>query len=259
MSKIISINNRKGGTSKTTTSINLSYGLAKKGYKVLLIDLDPQANSSCKFTDDYENQIGIAEVLAKTRQIKEVINRSSINENLYYITSKIELDDGAERMLLNSQTALLSKLLKEVENEFDFVLIDNNPGISILLKNCVYAADMMILPITVDKNSKKGVDLTLRKIVETIEDSPVPLKVNYRILISMVTCSKGEPTNIAKEFIDAIKGIYGFKVLESKIRLQSKPAQQQTFENSYMAVDYDTNLGEDYNNLVDEIERLFIQ
>ena len=92
------------------------------------------------------------------------------------------------------------------------------------------------------------------KIMETIYDSPVELNVDYRILLSMVTCSKGDVTNIAKEVINKVKETYKDKVLESLIRLQSKPAQLQTFDVNYFATDYETSYGQDYRQLGKEVE-----
>ena len=256
MAKIISINNRKGGSSKTTTAINLAYEFAKSGYRTLLIDLDPQGNASSKFVEDYETVNGIAEVLAKQISINDAVYHSSASDNLDVIPSKIELDDVAEYMQGNSQIALLSKVLKELNDGYQIIILDTNPGIPILLKNCVYAADLIIMPVNVDRNSIKGVDLTLKKIKETIYDSPVELNLHYRILISMVTYSAGEPTNIAKGVLTAVRNAYGNKVLDSTIRLQSKPAQLQTFENDYYATDFNTGYGSDYIKLKQEIESL---
>ena len=256
MAKIISINNRKGGSSKTTTAINLAYEFAKSGYKTLLIDLDPQGNASSKFVEDYETVNGIAEVLAKETNINNVICQTQANANLYVIPSKIELDDVAEYMQGNSQIALLSKVLKDLNDDYQIIVLDTNPGLPILLKNCVYAADLIIMPVNVDRNSIKGVDLTLKKINETIYDSPIELDIDYRILISMVTYSAGEPTNIAKGVLSAVKNAYGEKVLNTTIRLQTKPAQLQTLENGYYATDYNTGYGSDYVKLKQEIESL---
>lgn len=256
MTRIISANNRKGGSSKTTTAINLAYEFAKSGYRTLLIDLDPQGNASSKFVEDYETIPGIAEVLAKKVNIADAIYPTSASKNLYVIPSKIELDDVAEYMQGNSQIALLSKVLKDLKDEYQIIILDSNPGIPILLKNCVYAADLIIIPVNVDRNSIKGVDLTLKKINETIFDSPSELDVEYRILISMVTYSAGEPTNIARGVLKAVKDAYKDKVLNTTIRLQSKPAQLQTFENGYYATDFDTGYGCDYRKLKDEIEEI---
>ncbi|MBR0418191.1 MAG: ParA family protein [Erysipelotrichaceae bacterium] len=256
MTRIISINNRKGGSSKTTTAINLAYEFARSGYRTLLIDLDPQGNASSKFVEEYETVYGIAEVLAKKIDINYAIHETSASSNLYVIPSKIELDDVAEYMQGNSQIAMLSKVLKDLKDDYQIIVLDSNPGIPILLKNCVYAADLIIIPVNVDRNSIKGVDLTLKKINETIFDSPSELDVDYRILISMVTYSSGEPTNIAKGVLKAVKDAYKDKVLQTTIRLQSKPAQLQTFENGYYATDFDTGYGCDYRKLKEEIKDL---
>ena len=254
--KVISMNNRKGGTSKTCSSVNLAYEFSKAGYKTLLIDQDPQGNASSKFIEEYEEIPGIAEVYAGEANIKAVIHQTSANSNLFIITSKIELDDVAEYMQGNARIALLRKHLNEIRGDFDCIIVDNNPGIPILLKNCVYATDLIVIPVNIDRNSMKGVDLTLKKIRETIYDAPTELNLDYRIMVSMVTYSKGEMTNIAKGAVQAIKDIYGRRVLDTTIRLQSKPAQLQTFENDYYATDHNTGYADDYRKLRTEIEKL---
>ena len=253
---IISMNNRKGGTSKTCSSVNLAYEFAKAGYRTLLIDQDPQGNASSKFDENYEDAPGIAEVYSEDLDIKDVIRPTSANSNLFVVTSKIELDDVAESMQNNARIGLLRRCLEKIKEDFDYIFVDNNPGIPILLRNCVCAADLILIPVNVDRNSMKGVDLTLRKIRETIFDQLTELDVDYRILVSMVTYSKGKMTNMAEASIRAIKERYGDKVLNSTIRLQSKPAQMQTFICDYYATDYDTGYGKDYVRLKQEIESI---
>lgn len=258
-SKIISFNNRKGGTSKTSSAVNLAYEFSKSGYKTLLLDQDPQGNASSKFLEEYEELPGITEVYAEKIDINNVIYSTKANDNLFMIPSKVELDEVAEYMQGNSKIASLKKYINTIKDEFDIILVDNNPGIPILLKNCVYAADLIIIPVNIDRNSIKGIDLTLKKIIQTINDSPTELNIDYRILISMVTYSGGELTNVAKATLNAIREAYGKYVLNTTIRLQSKPAQLQTFQNEYYATDQSTGYGLDYKCLKKELEHLLFE
>ena len=254
--KTISVLNYKGGCGKTATALNLAYELSKK-YKVLLIDLDPQGDVSSKFNDNFENINGISEVLMKEVEIDDVIYETGVNNNLFYIPSKLDLNDTAEVLRTKAQVALLQKCLDSIKDRFDVVIIDNNPNSVTLFKNNIYAADYVLIPINIYKNSIKGIDYTIKKLNETIEDAPVDLHVDYRIIFTMVTYVKGQPTEYAKEVMNLIKQYYGDRVLDAHIRMQSKPSQMQSFNRDYFATDdLSTSYGKDYLTLSNEIEGL---
>lgn len=114
-----------------------------------------------------------------------------------------------------------------------------------------------MIPINIYKNSIKGIDYTIKKLNETIEDAPVDLHVDYRIIFTMVTYVKGQPTEYAKEVMNLIKQYYGDRVLDAHIRMQSKPSQMQSFNRDYFATDdLSTSYGKDYLTLSNEIEGL---
>lgn len=254
--KVISVLNYKGGCGKTATALNLAYELSKK-HKVLLIDLDPQGDISSKFNDDFENVNGISEVLMKEVDINDVIYKTGVNDNLFYIPSKLDLNDTAEVLRTKSQVAILQKTLEEIKDKFDVVIIDNNPNSVTLFKNNIYAADYVIIPINIYKNSIKGIDYTIQKLNETLEDSPIDLHIDYRIVFTMVTYIKGQPTDYAKSVMKVIKDYYGDRVLDAHIRMQSKPSQMQSFNKEYFATDdLKTSYGKDYLSLSNEVEGL---
>ena len=181
MGKIISCNNQKGGSGKTATSINLAKGLADEGYRVLLVDLDLQGNTSSKFLEDFENTNGIVEAINGKVQIKDVIYSTDF-ENLFIIPSKLEwldcLEDMAredylkeEQQQINTSVMRIRNLLDPIRDEFDVIILDNNPSYKTILKNCVYAADLIIVPVNIDKNAIKGVDYTIRYISKVISEA----------------------------------------------------------------------------------------
>lgn len=252
MAKIISFNNHKGGTAKTTSSVNLAKGLANNGKKVLLIDLDYQGNASAKFLKDYEDVSGIVEILEKKIDIKDGIKHTSY-ENLDIIPAKLELEETIELMSVQAQITLLRKLLEPIKSMYDYIILDNNPSYKIMVRNCVYAADLVIVPVNIDSNSIKGVDYTIRKILGVIDDSVIDLNVDIRILINKAT-----RTNKCKETIDNIRQTFTNKVLNTIIREQPKPAESQTFNSGYFIVDdVKAKVGQDYVDFANEIINLF--
>lgn len=138
MGKIISCNNQKGGSGKTATSVNIAKGLADDGYKVLLADLDLQGNTSSKFVEDFEEIDGIVEAINGKKSIKDVIYATGI-DNLYILPSKLEWLDCLEEMARedyvleaeekeNTSVMKIRNLLEPIRNDFDFIILDNNPS-----------------------------------------------------------------------------------------------------------------------------------
>ena len=253
MAKIISLNNYKGGSTKTTTSVNLAKGLANLGNKVLLIDLDSQGNSSSKFLETYEDDKGIVEVFEKTSDIKDCIHNTK-HKNLYILPAKLELEDTKEKMNLNAQTTLLRKLLSPISDDYDYIIIDNNPSYRIMLQNCVYCADLIIVPVNIDNNSIKGVDFTIRKINEVISESLIDLNLDVKVLITKVSSQ----TKVSEQVKTAIRNAFRDRVLNTEIRLQVSPAEKQSFDEDYFMVDHtEQPVGLEYSNLVNEIVDMF--
>lgn len=245
--KVISLQNYKGGSTKTSSSLNIAKGLANLDFRVLLIDLDAQGNSSSKFIRNYENVPGICEAFSRKTIMPEMIHKTAY-ENLDIIPSKLEFEDVKDHMQSNSQTTLLKKCLNNLEG-YDFVILDNNPSYRIILQNCIYAADLIVIPVCIDQNAIKGVDYTIERINEVIEESIVPLKPNIKIL-----AAKATRTTLSNACLDELNEYYHENMLSTVICNQNKPAQMQTFMKDYFMVDdTETAVGEDYRELVKEI------
>ena len=157
MGKIISIANQKGGVGKTTTSINLSTILAKKGRKVLMIDADPQGNASSGVGVGREDiELSIYDVLINDTEIPDVVKKTNV-KNLSLCPSNINLA-GAEVELVSmmSREQRLKEKLDEVKEDYDFIIIDCPPSLGLITLNAFTASDSVLIPVQCEYYALEG-------------------------------------------------------------------------------------------------------
>lgn len=281
MAKHIAVLNTKGGVGKTTTASNIAVGFAQKGKKVLLVDFDPQANTTDLFFPSTDEQsefdkelLNILDTLdidkldeklleyGKDERIDTYVDEMLIDkklskfykteyENLYIIPSRPELAEVERSILVNPNEAQFNRLLnilKEIkkQEEFDYVIIDCAPVINILTINIIYVSDEVIIPIKVDKGAEKGLMLTLKNIIRIA--SSYSLDVNYRLLFTMVNRN-----NTDKARMNYLTENTSDRVLNTGIRYQSKPVTQAPYKNRMVVNDTKAPVGQEYRDLVDEL------
>ena len=156
MGKIIAVTNQKGGVGKTTTAITLSAILAKKGKKVMLIDADPQGNATSGVGMEKEMEKSVYELLVEDTPINETLQDSSI-KNLKVCPSNINLA-GAEVELVSmmSREQRLKEKLEEVQDEFDYIIIDCPPSLGLITLNAFTAANSVLIPIQCEYYALEG-------------------------------------------------------------------------------------------------------
>ena len=224
MGKIIAICNQKGGTGKTTTTVNLSAALAELGKRVLIIDADPQGNST--------SGVGVNKNELKNSVYELILNRASPQEvilhnvypNLDIIPCNINLT-GAEIELVGaiSRETRLKSSIKSIEGEYDFIFIDSPPSLGLLTLNSLVACSYVIIPIQCEFYALEGVSQLLNTL-NLIRDGLNPRLAIEGVLLTMADFR----TNLTEEVIKEIKAYFKEKVYNTviprNIRLSEAPS-----------------------------------
>ena len=211
MAKIIAITNQKGGVGKTTTSVNLSAIIADMGKKVLVVDLDPQGNTTSGLGQAVEDK-SVYEALMGRIAMKDCIEETDF-KNLSIVGSDIRLA-GAELELVSVEKRefCLKNALATVQKEYDFIFIDCPPSLSLLTLNALAAADTVLIPIQCEYYALEGVTSLMNTI------NRVKRTINPRIDIEgiLLTMLDGR-TNLGLQVVDQVKKHFRKKVYATTI------------------------------------------
>ncbi len=255
MTKIIAIANQKGGVGKTTTTMNLGAALSIMGKKVLLIDIDPQANLS-----EYLGYSEPDEKPTMTQLILTVCSRSVIDHDLVkgsirhndvndvdYIPSDINLAnaDVAMSAALSRETVLKRILSKEVVSEYDYVLIDCLPALGVLLINAMTAATDMIIPVQTQKFSVDGLTAL------TALHSQITATINSELSQPFVLPTMVDNTKVSKNALTKLSERFMGTLLSTVIHKSVEAAKSS--ESGIALCKTKNRLGDEYKSLANEI------
>jgi chromosome partitioning protein len=228
LSCILAITNQKGGVGKTTTAINLAAALARRKQRTLLIDLDPQANSTIAFFDPREMSPSMYEVLAEPRlDIREVIRPTSV-DGLGLAPARLSLAKLEQQLVGQFDAPFkLKDALVGIQKEYDFMVIDTPPALGILTVNALVAATHLLIPVQASYFAIEGTD-DLLETYARIRARPNPDLKIAGVLITLFD----KRTNIARDAVEQIRTVFGSALFKTRIsrnvRLEESPAYRQT-------------------------------
>lgn len=244
MSKIISISNHKGGVGKTTSTVNIGAGLSNMGYKVLLIDLDPQANlsQSLNVHNNDENIYG-------TLRGDYALPINEVTENLFVTPSSLDL--SAAEVEFASETGreyLLKEILDKIKSNYDYIFIDTPPTLGLLTINAFTACDKIFIPLQSQYLALQGL-AKMREVVEKIQK-----RINTSLQIAGVFITQYDKRKILnRDVADTIEQHFPDVVFKTKIRDAVALAEAPTQGVDIFRYNPKSNGAEDYHNLCQEI------
>jgi chromosome partitioning protein len=226
---IIAITNQKGGVGKTTTAINLAAALASKGRKTLLVDLDPQSNSSMSYLDIHELRLSMYDALTDDQiHLADILKPAEKIENLSIAPSTIALAKIEAKLIgeLDSHYRLKDEL-QRIQDDFDYVIIDTPPTLGIITVNALVAATHVLIPIQASYFALEGTD----DLLETIDKIKVRANPQLQILGALITMYD-KRTLLAKDIYEQIQRVFGTKVFQTvitkSVRLEESPAYRES-------------------------------
>ncbi len=225
---IITVANQKGGVGKTTTAINLSAAVANKGFRTLLIDLDPQANSSMSYIDVRQVTKSMYDVLVSEElPIEDVVVPTPV-ENLFVAPSRIALAKLESKLIgeLDGPFRLKDKM-QDIGSRYDYILIDTPPTLGMITVNALVASTHVLVPIQSSYFALEGTD-DLLETIEKIKARPNP---NLQLLGVVITMHD-KRTTLAKDIHEQIGSVFGDRlfntVITKSIRLEESPAYKES-------------------------------
>ncbi len=248
--RVIAITNQKGGAAKTTTSVNLSAAIAMKNRRVLIIDLDPQANATIGLglsATDLDSSIYHV-LINPDLPLRDIIRQTMI-ENLFIAPATIHLS-GAEVELVNTigREIVLREKLSQVLNDFDYVLLDCPPSLGLLTLNALTTAKEIIIPVQTHFYALEG----MSQLMNTIE--LVRRRLNHKLIITGILPTIYQAgTKLSDKVLQELKKFFGKQVFDTTIRMNIKLAEAPSHGLPIILYDPESNGADDYNSLASEV------
>lgn len=251
MGKIISVANQKGGVGKTTTAINLSAMLAKKGKKVLLIDADPQGNATSGVGVDKSVSLSVYDVLVDGIEIENTIQPTQM-QNLELCPSNINLA-GAEVQLVSvkGRERRLKEKLDKVKEDYEYIVIDCPPSLGIVTLNAFTASDSVLIPVQCEYYALEG----LGQLINTINLVKKHLNKNLEIEGALLTMYDAR-TNLSNQVVKEVKKYFENKVYKTVIPRNVKLSEAPSYGMPICMYDTRSKGSKCYDKFVKELIKI---
>lgn len=247
MTWIFTLANNKGGVTKTTTTVNLAYGLARAGRRVLVIDTDAQSNSTYSLLGQLVQDNTLFDVLFNNGRLADIIQNTQ-QERLYIAPSSIDLS-AADLLMANAtgRERKLKRALAPIENEFDYILLDTPPNLGIITINAFIACTDVIIPIALTTYALIGITILERTMQELRDNLDVTLPVFG------VVANLDDHTRMSADVLSAVRDHFGGLVFQTVIPRNIKVEEAHNRITNLFDYAPDSTGAKAYTQLVSEV------